>query len=104
MEVYKQSEVHLLPDILLIGDKGYQGLCKLHVFSLTPFKGTKKHPLTKLQRRFNRNVSKYRIFIEHVNRCIKCFKIFQHRYRNKQRKHHMRMSLICGVYNYELKF
>jgi hypothetical protein len=28
----------------------------------------------------------------------------QIRYRNKQRKHLLRVSLICGIYNYELKF
>ena len=104
LEVFRQSKVHLLPDILLVADKGYQGICKLHAFSLTPFKATKKHPLTKLQKQFNSNLSKYRIFIEHVNRCIKRFKIFQYRYRNKQRKHLLRMLLICGIYNVELEF
>jgi len=102
LELFKQSGIHISPDVLLVGDKGYQGICKLHALSLTPFKATKKHPLTDLEKQFNRNLSKYRIFIEHVNRCIKCFKIFQYRYRNKQRKHLMRMSLICGIYNYEL--
>jgi hypothetical protein len=28
--------------------------------------------------------------------------MFQCRYRNKQRKHHMRISLICGIHNFEL--
>ncbi|MCL2518281.1 MAG: IS5/IS1182 family transposase, partial [Oscillospiraceae bacterium] len=35
---------------------------------------------------------------------IKRFKILQLRYRNKQRKHFLRVSLICGIYNYELMF
>jgi len=97
------SGVHLLEDILLVADKGYQGICDLHAFSLIPFKKPRKGELTDLQKQFNRNLSRYRIFIEHVNRRIKRFKIFQHRYRNKQRKHHMRISLICGIYNFELK-
>jgi len=62
---------------------------------------------TRLRRgvsRFNGNLSKYRVFIEHVNRCIKRFKMFQYRYRNKQRKHLLRISLVCGIYNYELRF
>ncbi|MDR2360932.1 MAG: IS5/IS1182 family transposase, partial [Oscillospiraceae bacterium] len=41
---------------------------------------------------------------EHVNRRIKRFKILQMRYRNKQRKHLLRLSLICGIYNCELQF
>ena len=104
MELFKQSGVHLLPDILLVCDKGYQGVCNVHLFSLTPFKASKKRPLTDLQKRFNRNLSSYRMRIEHLNRRIKCFKVFQYRYRNKQRKHLLRMSLICGIYNHELGF
>jgi len=104
MELFKQSGVHFLPDILLVGDKGYQGVCNVHLFSLTPFKASKKHPLTELQKQFNRNLSSYRMRIEHLNRRIKCFKVFQYRYRNKQRKHLLRFSLICGIYNHELGF
>jgi len=104
LELFRQSGVHLLPDILVVGDKGYQGICNIHPFSLIPFKSSKKHPLTELQKLFNRNLSSYRMIIEHVNRRIKCFKIFQYRYRNKQRKHLLRMSLICGIHNFEFGF
>jgi len=97
------SGVHLLEDILLVGDKGYQGICALHKFSLTPFKKPRKGELTDLQKQFNSNLSKYRIFVEHVNRTIKRFKILQHRYRNKQRKHLLRFSLVCGICNCELE-
>jgi hypothetical protein len=91
-------------DILLAADKGYQGIEKLHALSLTPFKKPRKGELTPEQKVFNRSLSKFRIVIEHVNRRIKCFKMFQYRYRNKQRKHLLRISLICGIYNYELRF
>jgi hypothetical protein len=103
MELFKQSGVHIADDILLVGDKGYQGLQTLHVNSLTPFKKPKGGKLTSLQKAFNRNLSQYRIRIEHVNRRIKRFKILQMRYRNKQRKHLLRISLICGIYNFELR-
>ena len=57
----------------------------------------------KWQKRFNCNLAGYRARIEHVNRRLKRFKIFQCRYRCKQRKHLLRMSLICGIYNYQLR-
>ena len=88
--------------ILLVGDKGFQGIIDLHANSIIPFKKPRKSELTDKKKRFNSNLSKFRIFIEHVNRRIKRFKILQHRYRNKQRKHLLRISLICGIYNYEL--
>jgi hypothetical protein len=87
-----------------VGDKGYQGLNALHTNSWTPFKKPKGGELTALQKAFNSNLSKYRIRIEHVNRRIKRFKILQMRYRNKQKKHLLRVSLICGIYNSELRF
>ena len=102
-ELFKRSGLRINPDILLVADKGYQGICGLHAFSVIPFKKPHKGKLSDLQRRFNRNLSKYRIFIEHVNRAIKRFKILQYRYRNKQRKHLLRISLICGIYNFELR-
>ena len=103
-ELFKQSGIHLLADILLLGDKGFQGIRDLHEFSVTPFKKPRKGELTKEQKAFNRSLSRYRIAIEHVNRWIKRFKIFQYRYRNKQRRHLLRFSLVCGLYNYELGF
>ena len=103
-EVFKRSKVHMHKDILLVADKGYQGICALHAFSITPFKKPRKQELSALQKAFNRSLSKFRILIEHVNRRIKRFKMFQQRYRNKQRKHLLRFSLVCGIYNYELGF
>lgn len=103
-ELFKLSGVHLLEDILLVADKGYQGICDLHTFSLTPFKKPRKAELTPDQKTFNSSLSKFRIAIEHVNRRVKRFKILQYRYRNKQHKHFLRFSLICGFYNFELGF
>ena len=101
-QIFKQSGIHMLPDILLVGDKGFQGICDIHPFSVTPFKKPRKGGLTPEQKAFNSSLSKFRILIEHVNRRIKRFKILQMRYRNKQKKHLLRVSLICGIYNHEL--
>ena len=37
-EIFKRSKYHFLKDILLIGDKGYQGLKEYHANTLTPYK------------------------------------------------------------------
>jgi hypothetical protein len=104
MELFRQSGIHILDDILLVGDKGFQGICAIHALSITPYKKPKKGILTALKKAFNSSLSKFRILIEHVNRRIKCFKMFQYRYRNKQRKHLMRLSLVCGLLNYDSRF
>jgi hypothetical protein len=103
-EMFKQSGIVMLDDILCVGDKGFQGICELHHFSVTPFKKPKGGELTAEQKAFNSNLSKYRIRIEHVNRKLNCFKILKYCYRNKQKKHLLRFSLICGIINYELGF
>ncbi|MDR1473129.1 MAG: transposase [Lactobacillales bacterium] len=104
MEFFKKSALHFLKNVLLIGDKGYQGIAVYHINSLTPYKKVRGKNLTRYQRWFNSSLAKYRIYIEHVNCRIKRFKILQQRYRNKQRKHLLRVSLISGIYNFELTF
>ena len=103
-ELFKRSGVNILDNILLVGDRGYIGLKKIHENSITPYKKPSGGALTDYQKWFNSQIGSYRIFIEHVNRRIKRFKILQSRYRNKQRKHLLRISLICGIYNYESWF
>ena len=100
--LFCRNRVHFSKDVLLIADKGYIGMDKIHGNSLVPRKSTKRHKLTKEDKKYNSIISKRRIYIEHVNRCIKKFKIVSGRYRNKRKKFFMRFSLICAIYNFEL--
>jgi hypothetical protein len=103
-ELFRQRNIHICEHIILVGDKGFQGIAELHLNSITPHKKPRKSKLSSNQKRFNSNLSKDRVAIEHINRRIKRFKILSHRYRNKQLKHLLRVSLLCGIYNYELMF
>ncbi|WP_416375130.1 transposase family protein [Spiroplasma poulsonii] len=47
-------------------DSGYQGIQKNHNNVLIPTKKTKKNPLNKEQKQYNRLVSKMRIIIEKI--------------------------------------
>ena len=96
--LFCRSRVHFSKDVLLIADKGYIGMDKIHGNSLVPKKSTKKHKLTKEDKKYNSIISRRRIYIEHVNRHIK----MSTRYRNKRRKFALRFSLICAIYNFEL--
>jgi IS5 family transposase len=87
--------------ILEIGDSGYQGIHKFHANSIIPLKASKKHHLTKEQKKRNREISKARIVIEHINAVIKVFKIFAYPYRNHLKRFGSRMSLVCAIINYE---
>ena len=99
--LFKESKLHFLSNTELIADKGYQGISKLHSNSTIPIKASKKHKLTSEEKLFNSYVSKQRIYIEHINRCIKRFRILSSRYRNKRKKFGLRASLLCGIYNFQ---
>ena len=101
-KLFCKSRVQFLKDVLLIVDKGYIGINKIHSNSLILKKSTKRNKLTKEDRKYNSTISKRRIYIEHVNRHIKKFRIVSTCYRNKERKFSMRFSLICVIYNFEL--
>ncbi|WP_369713888.1 hypothetical protein AB8B23_01505 [Leptotrichia sp. HSP-342] len=90
--LFCRSRVYFSKDVLL-----YIGIDKIHGNSLVPKKSTKKHKLTKEDKKYNSI-----IYIEHVNSHIKKFRIVSTRYRNKRRKFALRFSLICAIYNFEL--
>jgi len=102
-KLFKRDFKGICRYILLIGDSGFQGIYDLHKNSMIPFKRTKNHPLTAEEKAFNRELSKIRIAIEHVNRRIKRFRMFSGRYRNKRKKYGLRMSLTCGIHNFETR-
>ncbi|MEM9817187.1 MAG: transposase family protein, partial [Cyanobacteria bacterium P01_D01_bin.6] len=54
------------------------------------------------ERDYNRTLGKERIWVEHVNRRVKIFRILAQRYRNRRRRYGLRFNLIAALYNYEL--
>jgi DDE superfamily endonuclease len=58
--------------------------------------------LTKEQKKYNQELNRLRIVVEHVNRRLKIFKTLSDRYQNRHRRFGLRSNLIAGIYNYEL--
>ena len=58
--------------------------------------------LNQLQRAYNRELAKLRICIEHVNACLKKFRMLAGPYRNRHTGFGMRFNLIAALYNIEL--
>jgi DDE superfamily endonuclease len=83
-------------------DSGYQGIKDLHTNSELPTKSTKKHPLTKEQKKKNRKLSRSRVFVENVIRKLKIFRILGERYRNRRKRFGLRLNLIAAIYNLQL--
>ncbi len=101
-KLFKNSRTKFHKYLKVIADKGYQGIAKLHNLSQTPIKKSQNKKLTKKQKKYNRELNRLRIAVEHVNRRLKIFKILSYPYRNRHRRFGLRSNLIAGIYNYEL--
>ena len=101
-KLFKNSGIKFGELLKVIADKGYQGINKIHQLSETPIKKSKGKKLTKEQKKYNRELNRLRITVEHVNRRLKIFKILSDRYRNRHRRFGKWSNLIAGIYNYEL--
>ena len=88
--------------IKIQADKGYQVIGKLYKNSETPKKKTKKQPLTKEEKANNRRINSQRVKIEHTNCRLKRLHILADPYRNRRKRFGLRVSLFCGLHNFEL--
>jgi hypothetical protein len=101
-KLFKDEFIGIDALIQLLADSGYQGILALHANSKTPIKKKKNQALTEEEKRYNRELSRIRILIENVNRRIKRFKIMSDRYRNKRKRHALRMTILCALHNMDL--
>jgi hypothetical protein len=62
----------------------------------------KKNPLTKDDKRRNKEISRSRVKNEHAIGFIKRFKIVSERYRGRRKRFGLRFNLIAGICNYEI--
>jgi hypothetical protein len=91
----------ILDSIKMQMDSGYQGVSAFHKNSETPKKKPKGGKLTVAEKLENQRISRERIFIENINAKIKVFKIMANKYRNRRKRHNLRLNLICGIINFE---
>ena len=101
-QLFKDDQTNIAEHIRVLADAGYQGLAELHENCQTPFKKSKYHPLTKMQKQRNRTLARKRIVIEHIFRKLKVFRILSERYRNRRKRFALRFNLIAAIYNLEL--
>jgi len=101
--LFKRSQVRFDKATECLGDRGYQGLQKLHAKSQTPKKRPPRQTLSKAERRANRELASRRIVCEHVIGKLKVFRILMKRYRNRRKRFGLRLNLIAAIYNFELK-
>lgn len=100
--IYKNSEIALPLEKELLGDKGYQGIQKLHANSQTPKKKPRGGRLSEVEKKQNRQLARRRVIVENIFRWLKIFRILSERYRNRRKRFGLRFNLIASLYNLEL--
>src|SRR5450631_63190 len=78
---------------------GYQGMHKHHQNSTLPVKKKKGQPLSAEDKADNKALSKQRVFIEHVNRRCKIFRIVKDVYRGKHKHYSLTWNLMAALVN-----
>ncbi|MCL2674445.1 MAG: transposase [Defluviitaleaceae bacterium] len=105
LTILKQT-TKIAPTILVVGDSGYRGMQKVYKNTLLPIRHkadiNKLTEEQKLNRKAtNKAIASIRMKVEHVIGRIKRFKIVAERYRNRLKLLGLRVSLICGIVNFE---
>jgi IS5 family transposase len=98
-KIFKGSKLSIAQQIEILADSGYQGIDKIHHNSKIPHKKTKKNPLTKIQKKENKELSKKRIPVEHINRRCKIFRITKEVYRGKHKNYGKVWNIVAGLVN-----
>lgn len=102
-KVFKRSNVKFHPASQCLADRGYQGIQHQHFNSRTPYRKSKKNPLTPEQITTNQRLASQRIPVEHVIRRLKVFRILKETYRHRRRRFGLRLNLIASLYNFDLQ-
>ncbi|MEI6628303.1 MAG: transposase family protein, partial [Alphaproteobacteria bacterium] len=81
------------------GDKAYVGERNIS----TPSKKPKNGELTPLQKEENKALSSERIFVEHLIRVVKIFKVIQERFRLQKKRYRSVILTVCGLVRLRIK-
>ena len=97
--IFKESKLSIHPDITKKVDLGYQGIQKILSNSQVPFKASKYKKLTKEEKQHNKELSKQRVKIEHVNRRCKIFRAVKETYRGKHKNYSKTWNVVAALVN-----
>jgi hypothetical protein len=99
-KLFEQTQQELPEDLSFIGDSAYVGRRN----TTTPHKKPPKRELTQEQKEFNRQVSQERVFVEHVIRVIKIFRVAKEEFRMRSGMYEMVIGCVCGLVRLRVQY
>lgn len=111
LDIYRGRHPALPKQVQSVFDLGYKGVSKdfpelnyVHPFKRKGaggrgHKGRKAQPLTPEEKRFNTELSRARVVVEHTISRVKKFNIFGNEFRNRLRHYDTMTDVVCGLIN-----
>lgn len=93
INIFREQQKKFNIEQRFTGDKGYQGGVNIKI----PQKKPRGKELTDLQKDANKEISSERIYVEHIIRLIKIFRVAKERFRMKGNKYEEVILTICGL-------
>ncbi len=93
INLWRERKKEFHPEQKFAGDKAYKGEAQIK----TPYKKPRKQELTNEQKQENKEFSGQRIFVEHLIRLVKIFRVAQERFRLPVSKYNSVILTICGL-------
>ncbi|MDQ7033238.1 MAG: transposase family protein [Desulfonauticus sp.] len=88
----------------IYADSGYQGLDKKRSKVSIPIKKPRDRKLTSEEKKYNRDLSSFRVRVENKIRQLKIFNILSQTYRNFCKGYKIKMNIIAGIVNLKAGF
>jgi hypothetical protein len=99
-KLLEQTQEELPEDIKFIGDKAYVGRAN----TTTPKKKPPKGALTLEQKASNRQISQKRVFVEHVIRVVKIFRVAKEVFRMRSKMYEEVIGCVCGLVRLRVQY
>lgn len=99
-KLLEQTQAELPEGLRFIGDKAYVGRAN----TTTPIKKKPKEALTEAQKAFNKGVSQQRVYVEHLIRVIKIFRIGKELFRMRLTMYETVIGCVCGLVRLRVQY
>ena len=96
----EQTQAELPEALRFTADKAYVGRRN----TTTPIKKPRGGELTQAQKDFNRQVSQRRVYVEHVIRVIKIFRIAKEEFRMRSQMYELVIGCVCGLVRLRVQY
>jgi hypothetical protein len=99
-KLFEETQAELPEALKFMGDKAYVGRTN----TTTPVKKPPGGTLTQAQKDFNKAISQKRVFVEHLIRVIKIFRIAKEEFRMRSRMYELVIGCVCGLVRLRVQY